>query len=60
MLDHLRVANLGVIEDAAIDPSPRFTVVTGETGAGKTLLLGGLRLILGGQADSNAVGPYGA
>lgn len=59
MLDHLRVANLGVIEDAAIDPSDGFTVITGETGAGKTLLLGGLRLVLGGQADSNAVGPYG-
>lgn len=60
MLDHLRVANLGVLEDASIDPSPGFTVITGETGAGKTLLLGGLRLLLGGQADSNAVGPYGA
>ena len=59
MLDHLRVANLGVIEDASIDPSPGFTVITGETGAGKTLLLGGLRLILGDQADSSAVGPYG-
>ncbi len=60
MLDHLRVVNLGVLEDASIDPSPGFTVVTGETGAGKTLLLGGLRLILGGSADSSAVGPYGA
>jgi len=59
MLEHLRVANLGVLEDASIDPSPGFTVVTGETGAGKTLLLGGLRLILGGKADSGAVGPYG-
>ena len=58
MLDHLRVVNLGVLEDAAIDPSPGFTVITGETGAGKTLLLGGLRLILGGRADSGAVGPY--
>ncbi len=58
MLDHLRVANLGVLEDAAIDPSPGFTVITGETGAGKTLLLGGLRLILGGKPDSGAVGPY--
>lgn len=58
MLDHLRVANLGVLEDAGIDPSPGFTVITGETGAGKTLLLGGLRLILGGKADSGAVGPY--
>jgi DNA repair protein RecN (Recombination protein N) len=58
MLDHLRVVNLGVLEDAAIDPSPGFTVITGETGAGKTLLLGGLRLILGGQADAAAVGPF--
>jgi DNA repair protein RecN (Recombination protein N) len=59
VLDHLRVANLGVLENAAIDPSPGFTVITGETGAGKTLLLGGLRLILGGRADSGAVGPFG-
>lgn len=59
MLEHLRVANLGVLEDAGIDPSPGFTVITGETGAGKTLLLGGLRLILGGKADPGAVGPYG-
>lgn len=58
MLDHLRVANLGVLEDASVDPSPGFTVITGETGAGKTLLLGGLRLILGGKADSGAVGPF--
>lgn len=58
MLAHLRVANLGVLEDAGIDPSPGFTVITGETGAGKTLLLGGLRLILGGKPDSGAVGPY--
>ncbi|HEU4895920.1 MAG TPA: AAA family ATPase [Acidimicrobiia bacterium] len=57
-LEHLRVANLGVLEDAAIDPSPGFTVITGETGAGKTLLLGGLRLILGDKSDSGAVGPY--
>lgn len=59
MLQHLRVANLGVVQDASVDPSPGFTVVTGETGAGKTLLLGGLRLVLGGTADSTAVGPYG-
>lgn len=58
MLDHLRVANLGVLDDAGIDPGPGFTVITGETGAGKTLLLGGLRLILGGPADNKSVGPY--
>ncbi len=59
MLAHLRVANLGVLEDSGIEPSPGFTVITGETGAGKTLLLGGLRLILGGRADPGAVGPAG-
>lgn len=58
MLEHLRVLNLGVVRDATVDPSPGFTVVTGETGAGKTLLLGGLRLVLGGPADSGAVGPF--
>lgn len=59
MLGHLRVANLGVLEDVAIDPSPGFTVITGETGAGKTLLLGGLRLILGEKPEPAAVGPAG-
>ncbi len=58
MLAHLRVANLGVLVDASIDPSPGFTVITGETGAGKTLLLGGLRLVLGGPSDPKTVGPY--
>ncbi|HEU4320866.1 MAG TPA: AAA family ATPase [Acidimicrobiia bacterium] len=59
MLEHLRVANLGVLVDEGIDPEPGFTVITGETGAGKTLLLGGIRLILGGPADAKTVGPYG-
>lgn len=58
MLEHFRVFNLGVVRDATVTPSPGFTVITGETGAGKTLLLGGLRLVLGGSADSGAVGPY--
>ena len=59
MLGHLRVANLGVLGDAAIEPSPGFTVITGETGAGKTLLLEGLRLVLGGKSDTDLVGPHG-
>ena len=59
MLGHLRVANLGILADAAIEPSTGFTVITGETGAGKTLLLGGLRLILGGKASTDLVGPHG-
>lgn len=59
MLIHLRVQNLGVLEDAAIDPGPGLTAITGETGAGKTLLVGGLRLILGERPDPLAVGPHG-
>jgi DNA repair protein RecN (Recombination protein N) len=56
---HLLVHNLGVLDNASIDPSPGLTVITGETGAGKTLLLGGVRLILGAKSDSGAVGPHG-
>ena len=58
MLSHLRVRNLGVLEDASIDPGPGFTVITGETGAGKTLLLGALRLLVGEKAKQTAVGPF--
>jgi DNA repair protein RecN (Recombination protein N) len=58
MLAHLRVQNLGVLDDVSIDPAPGLTVVTGESGAGKTLLVGGLRLILGEKADPTAVGPH--
>lgn len=56
MLQHLRVRNMGVLLDASIEPSPGFTVITGETGAGKTLLVGGLRLVLGDKPDSSVVG----
>ncbi len=59
MLAHLRVRNLGVLEDAAIGVGPGLTVITGETGAGKTLLLDALRLIAGGKAKTGSVGPFG-
>jgi len=58
MLLYLRVQNLGVLGDVAIEPDPGLTVITGETGAGKTLLVGGLRLILGERPDPMAVGPH--
>ena len=57
MLDELAVHNLGVIADARVDLSPGLVVVTGETGAGKTLLLGALRLLLGEQARRDRIGP---
>lgn len=58
MLVHLRAQNLGLIEAAEIEPGPGLTVITGETGAGKTLLLGALRLLMGDPADPQIVGPY--
>ncbi len=60
MLDELRVANLGIIEEAHLEPGPGLVVVTGETGAGKTVLLGALRLLLGATAHKEAIGPFGA
>ncbi len=60
MLDELRVENLGIIESATIEPGPGLVAVTGETGAGKTLLLGALRLLRGDSAGPDRIGPHGA
>lgn len=59
MIDELVVRNLGVIREARVELGPGLTVVTGETGAGKTLLLGALRMLLGADARSDLVGPFG-
>ena len=55
MLAELRITGLGVIDDAVIEPAPSFTAVTGETGAGKTMIVTALGLICGGRADSDRV-----
>ena len=55
MITELRIADLGVINDATISPHPGLTVVTGETGAGKTMIISGLGLLLGGRADPRSV-----
>lgn len=60
MLEELRITGLGVIADAVLDLSPGLTVVTGETGAGKTMLLHGLSLLCGGKADPGLVRPSAA
>ena len=54
-LVELRVRDLGVIEDVTVAFAPGTTALTGETGAGKTLLVGALSLLLGGRADPGAV-----
>ncbi|MEO7124798.1 MAG: DNA repair protein RecN [Nakamurella sp.] len=55
MLAELHISGLGVIDDAVIEPSPGLTVVTGETGAGKTMIVTALGLVCGGRADSGRV-----
>jgi len=59
MLDELHVENLGIIQSATIEPGAGLVAVTGETGAGKTLLLGALRLLRGDSAGSDRIGPHG-
>ena len=55
MLHELTISSLGVIDRASVSLGPGLTVVTGETGAGKTMILTGLDLILGGKASPDAV-----
>ncbi|MGZ4685687.1 DNA repair protein RecN [Oryzihumus sp.] len=55
MLREIRIQNLGVIDDAVLSLSPGLNVVTGETGAGKTLVVSGLGLLLGARADAGLV-----
>ena len=55
MLDELHVRDLALIEEAWLEFGTGMTVLTGETGAGKTVLVGALKLLLGERADSGAV-----
>lgn len=55
MLKSLRVKELALIEEAELDFEPGFNVLTGETGAGKTVLVGALKLLLGGKKSFSIV-----
>lgn len=57
MLTELRVENLGVIADTTLVFGPGMTALTGETGAGKTLLVEAISLLVGGRADAGLVRP---
>lgn len=52
MLQRIRVRNYAIIDEVSIEFDPHFNIITGETGAGKSILLGALGLILGNRADS--------
>jgi len=55
VLKELRIRNLAIIEDVSLAFEPGFTVLTGETGAGKSILIDGLSLALGERADRDLV-----
>ena len=55
MLTDLHVRDLGVIEDLTLEFGPGMTALTGETGAGKTLVVEALQLVLGGRANPGMV-----
>jgi DNA repair protein RecN (Recombination protein N) len=55
MLEEIRIRDLGVIEDATVELDPGLTVLTGETGAGKTMVVSALTWLLGARSDAALV-----
>ncbi|UYM05195.1 DNA repair protein RecN [Solicola gregarius] len=55
MWEEIRLSSLGVIDEAALDLDPGLTVITGETGAGKTMVVSALNLLRGRRAESTLV-----
>ena len=55
MLTRLKIQNYALIRELDVELAPGFSIITGETGAGKSILLGALALILGQRADSSVL-----
>ena len=58
MLRHLRIRNFALIESVELQFDGGYTVITGETGSGKSILLNALGLILGDRADFAVIGNH--
>ena len=52
-LTSLRIRNLALVEEMTWETAPGFVAITGETGAGKSILMGALTLVLGERADKD-------
>lgn len=59
MLTHLCITNFAIIESLDLDVIKGFTVVTGETGAGKSIIVDAINFALGARVDAQTLGPYG-
>jgi len=55
VLSLLRIKNLALVEDLEWELTPGFTAITGETGAGKSIIIGALQLLLGERADKSLI-----
>ena len=60
MIEEVRIRGIGVIDEACVQFAPGLTVITGETGAGKTMVLSGLDLLRGGRAEAGMLRDGGA
>lgn len=56
MLSKLIIKNYALIDDLELEPDAGMSIITGQTGAGKSIMLGALSLLLGGRADAKAIG----
>ncbi|MDX5346542.1 MAG: AAA family ATPase, partial [Hymenobacteraceae bacterium] len=52
MLTNLKIKNYALIEHLQMEPSAKLNIITGETGAGKSIMLGAIGLLLGNRADT--------
>ncbi len=55
MIEHLHISNYALISEIDIDFHPGFNIITGETGAGKSIILGAIGLLLGARADTRVI-----
>src|SRR4051794_5415122 len=55
MLTTLRIKNLALVADLTLELQPGYNVITGETGAGKSIIIGALNLVLGERADRSLI-----